>query len=104
VGDLGALATSYGVTGGVLWSNGDFNHDSKVDVGDLGALATNYGSSLAANSGGSSASAASPASMVASDLAVVASGGSAAVPEPASLTLIGLGAMSLLARRRRRRV
>src|SRR2546423_5602595 len=50
VGDLGALATFYGVTTGAIWSQGDFNYDGMVDVGDLGALATNYGQSLATGS------------------------------------------------------
>ena len=35
VGDLGALATAYGLTGGQSWINGDFNQDANVDVGDL---------------------------------------------------------------------
>src|SRR5207245_2204270 len=42
VGDLGALATNYGVTSGATWSQGNFNSDGKVDISDLGALATNY--------------------------------------------------------------
>jgi hypothetical protein len=92
VGDLGALATSYGISGGMSWANGDFNQDHNVDVGDLGALATNYGNHLANG----------PSSQVAESLAIVASGGGAAVPEPGTLGLIGLFASSLLARRRRR--
>jgi fibronectin-binding autotransporter adhesin len=95
VGDLGALATSYGATGGVSWVNGDFNRDATVDVGDLGALATNYGTSLSTGAG-SGLSAASPA-------AAAVSGSSSAVPEPASLGLLALGAMSMLGRHRRRR-
>src|SRR4029077_15546322 len=47
VGDLGALATAYGLSGGQSWANGDSNQDGNVDVGDLGALATNYGTHLA---------------------------------------------------------
>ncbi|HSV16245.1 MAG TPA: hypothetical protein VLI90_18425, partial [Tepidisphaeraceae bacterium] len=49
VGDLGVLATNYGLSG-KTYSQGDFNYDTKVDVGDLGILATNYGKSLAAGS------------------------------------------------------
>src|SRR2546423_5407333 len=66
VGDLGALATFYGLTTGAIWSQGDFNYDGQVDVGDLGSLATNYGAAL---SGGSA---------VAIPNALVATG----VPEP----------------------
>ncbi|HSV15007.1 MAG TPA: PEP-CTERM sorting domain-containing protein, partial [Tepidisphaeraceae bacterium] len=96
VGDLGALATSYGVTGGMSWANGDFNQDHNVNVADLGALATNYGTQL------------STSSAVATSLAIVASGGGggggAAVPEPASVSLLGIGALTLASGRRRRRL
>jgi len=43
VSDLGILAANYGLAAGATWSQGDFNHDSKVDVSDLGILAANYG-------------------------------------------------------------
>src|SRR5439155_12707330 len=84
VGDLGALATAYGITGGQTWANGDSTQDGNVDVADLGALATNYGTQLSVPPiGGGIAAAAQPA-------ALIASAGGAAVPEPASLTLLGL--------------
>jgi len=96
VGDLGSLATAYGITGGQTWANGDSNHDSNVDVSDLGALATNYGAQLGTGPSFGGSIAAAP-------LAIVASGSvtGAAVPEPASLGLVGVGAVSLLARRKR---
>ncbi|HSV14010.1 MAG TPA: LamG-like jellyroll fold domain-containing protein, partial [Tepidisphaeraceae bacterium] len=100
VGDLGALATSYGITTGMSWGNGDFNRDGKVDVGDLGALATNYGTHLA--TGPSAGDSAASAAAVASPMALVASGGSAAVPEPASGALLGIAALGLIGGRRRR--
>jgi len=65
-----------------------------VNVADLGDLATNFGQSLAAGSGLGAAAA--------SSAAVASSASTSAVPEPASLGLIGLGAVSLLGRRRRR--
>ncbi|HSV13336.1 MAG TPA: autotransporter-associated beta strand repeat-containing protein, partial [Tepidisphaeraceae bacterium] len=96
VGDLGALATSYGLAGS--WANGDFTQDGVVNVGDLGALATNYGTQLASGpSAGGGGLAASPLAIVSSG----AGGGSAAVPEPSSLGL--LAAAALLSQRRRRR-
>jgi beta-glucanase (GH16 family) len=43
VGDLGVLATNFGVTSGATWASGDFTADGRVDVADLGQFATNYG-------------------------------------------------------------
>jgi hypothetical protein len=66
VGDLGALATNYGLTANAVWAQGDFNNDGKVDVGDLGILATNYGQTLGGGGGGA-ANAPSPAAVALSD-------------------------------------
>lgn len=71
VADLGVLATNYGLSN-KGWTEGDFNGDGVVDVSDLGIMATNYGGSYAA----------------------------AAVPEPTTLSLLGLGALSLMLLRR----
>jgi hypothetical protein len=62
VGDLGTLATNYGVSAGMTPATGDFTGDGAVDVADLGVLATNYGKSLASGTGASVAAAASVAS------------------------------------------
>ena len=87
VGDLGSLATNYGVTSGATWQQGDFNGDGAVNVGDLGSLATNYGMSVG---GGGASPAASAAS-------------STAIPEPAAAFLVsGLGILNVFGRRRRR--
>jgi hypothetical protein len=43
VGDLGILASNYGIKGGATWELGDFNDDKAVDIGDLGILAAHYG-------------------------------------------------------------
>ena len=100
VGDLGALATNYGVSGGETWINGDFNYDNNVDVADLGALATNYNLSI----GNGGAGAAFGAGELASPTAAAVAASAASVPEPSALALIAAGAVGMLSRRRRRRL
>ena len=72
------------------WYNGDFNYDGVVDGSDYTLIDNAF------NSQG-----ASLAGQVASPTAQLA-GGNTAVPEPASLTLLTLGTIGTLARRRRR--
>ena len=84
--DFAALAAHYGQTSGVGWIQGDFNYDGTVNALDFNALATNYGqTSLAASS----------------DVPDAAAFGSI-VPEPTTLSLLGLAALGLTTRRRRR--
>ncbi len=75
--DLGILASNYRQSGS--WEQGDFDGDGDVDVGDLGILATAYGTEYL-------------------DSPV----GSAATPEPGALSLLGVGGLVLLVRRRRK--
>ena len=74
VGDLGILGANYGKTSGMTWATADFTGDGAVDVGDLGILGANYGWPTAG-----------------------------AVPEPATLSLLALGALSLIRRAPRSR-
>jgi PEP-CTERM motif len=87
--DLVALAQNYD-SKGKSWFQGDFNLDNEVNFNDLVLLAQNYGQPVpaAGTFGGSF------------DDAVAAA--FAQVPEPASLGVIGLGALSLVSRRRRK--
>ncbi len=73
VSDLGILATNYGDDRGLGWEDGDFNADGVVDVSDLGILATYYGAGTAVQ----------------------------AVPEPSTLSLLLLGTLTLVWRRRK---
>jgi hypothetical protein len=72
--DLGILAGNYGTASGMVWTDGDFNQDGAVNLDDLGILAGNYNQVWTP-----------PAS---------------AVPEPITLSLLGLGGLALLRRRR----
>jgi fibronectin-binding autotransporter adhesin len=74
------------------WYNGDFNYDGVVDGSDYTLMDNAF------NSQGAQLSA-----EIASPTAELApSGGVSAVPEPTSLGLLGIGAIGLLGRRRRR--
>jgi fibronectin-binding autotransporter adhesin len=74
------------------WYNGDFNYDGVVDGSDYTLIDNAF------NSQGTQISA-----EIASPTAELAPGGGvSAVPEPTSLGLLGLGAIGLLGRRRRR--
>jgi hypothetical protein len=81
--DLLNLLNSYGQTG-QDWTQGDFNYDGSVNLTDLLSLLNNYG-----EDGG--------------NIATNFASGTQVVPEPAMVSLVMLGAGSLLARRRRRK-
>jgi MYXO-CTERM domain-containing protein len=72
--DLAVLANHYNLTG-TDWFEADFNRDGVVNVFDLAALANHYGYD---GTGGE------------------------AIPEPAGLSVLALGALALIRRRRRR--
>ena len=96
VSDLTNLATFYG-NSAADWAMGDFDGDKLVNVSDLTILATYYGRGAPPNS---------PLMSFQDALAMFpqfgGSGGSDSVPEPTSLGLLGLGAVGLLIRRRRK--
>jgi fibronectin-binding autotransporter adhesin len=93
--DFGILAAHFGdqVT---AWDEGDFNYDGVVNGSDFGALAANFGQQ--ANGTAEDLPAADYAAL---DAFAAANGLLADVPEPASLGLVTLGAIGILARRRR---
>jgi autotransporter-associated beta strand protein len=87
----GGYLSQGGLTG---WQNGDFNYDGVINGSDYTLIDNAFnmqGATL-------SSEIANPSVSVAAQVA----GGSSAVPEPASLGLIGIGAIGLLGRRKRR--
>jgi autotransporter-associated beta strand protein len=81
------------------WFNGDFNYDNVVDGSDYTLMDNAY------NTQGAQISSiiASPDAVATDQIAGATIGATSAVPEPASLGLLGIGAVGLLGRRRRRR-
>jgi hypothetical protein len=69
--DYAVWAADYGASG-ATWSQGDFNADGQVNGADYAIWAANYGST----------------------------GGVSSTPEPATLSLMALGAVAILRRRR----
>jgi hypothetical protein len=73
------------------WFNGDFNYDNVVDGSDYTLIDNAF------NSQGAVISA-----QIATPTDQIGGGSSSAVPEPTALGLLGIGALGLLGRRRRR--
>jgi len=102
IADFLQLAGNFGTVGTATWQEGDLNYDRNVSIADFLALAGNFGSSYTGSSGAVSAAdiqtVANFASSIGADPSVVGS----AVPEPGTLSLLAVGAMGLMSRRRRK--
>jgi hypothetical protein len=81
--DFNRLAANFGSTSGV-WSQGDFDYNGTINLQDFNRLAANFGQQAAGTS------------VTPDDWANLAG----AIPEPASLSLLALGALPLMRRRR----
>ena len=90
--DYSVIDANNGTTSGGTWQTADFNYDGRVDGSDYSlidnAFIVQNGNAVAA-------------AQIAVNTSEIA-GGSAAVPEPASLGLLGIGAIGLMSRRRRK--
>ncbi|MDB5320604.1 MAG: Autotransporter-associated beta strand repeat protein [Phycisphaerales bacterium] len=92
--DLARLAQSYNVTDGTRqWSTGDVNYDGNTDFLDLAKMAQNYNTALPSE----------PIPGAPADFQADLAKAFAAVPEPGTMSILGIGALALLARRRNRK-
>ncbi|HEV8605229.1 MAG TPA: PEP-CTERM sorting domain-containing protein, partial [Tepidisphaeraceae bacterium] len=100
ISDFIDLASNFNASG-KTWQEGDLNYDGSVTISDFIDLASNFNSSYAGTVGAISASdqltLASFASSIGADPSIIGS----AVPEPAALSLLAVGALGLMRRRRR---
>ncbi|MDB5300625.1 MAG: hypothetical protein JWO87_2288, partial [Phycisphaerales bacterium] len=85
--DFVALSTHFGQPD-ASWAHGNFLGDPTIDFADFVALSTHFG-------------AGSLTSQQRAEVAAFSAAHSSAVPEPGSRALAGIGALGLLARRRR---
>lgn len=91
--DFNAFVTGYGKTSGGIWADGNFDYN---DGGKVNTLDFNY---LAGNFGAGPISAVLPGDVLGGGVPSATLG--AVVPEPAALSVLALGAMGLIGRRRR---
>ena len=81
-----------------FWADGDWDTDGDVDLSDVNLWITNFTGTVDGPLSVFNASASPEAIAAAASVGI-----SVVVPEPASITLLGLGAIGLLARRNRRK-
>jgi hypothetical protein len=100
ISDFIDLASNFNTIGTATWQEGDLNYDRSVTISDFIDLASNFNGTYSADGVNSPdvETIASFASSLGVDPSIIGS----AVPEPGTLSLLAIGAMGLMSRRRRK--
>jgi hypothetical protein len=100
ISDFIDLASNFNTIGTATWQEGDLNYDRSVTISDFIDLASNFNGTYSADGVNSPdvETIASFASSLGVDPSIIGS----AVPEPGTLSLLAVGAMGLMSRRRRK--
>src|SRR5207237_9707384 len=101
ISDFIDLASNFNGTN-KTWQEGDLNNDGSVTISDFIDLASNFNGTYAGSLGPINAEDQLTLASFASSIGVDPSIMGSAVPEPASLTVLALGAVGLMQRRRRK--
>jgi hypothetical protein len=103
IADFLALAGNFNVAGvGITWEEGDLNGDQAVTIADFLGLAGNFNASYSGSAGVVDPADLQTLANFASSIGVDPSVIGSAVPEPGTLSLLAIGGLGLMARRRRK--
>jgi len=101
ISDFIDLASNFNAVG-KTWQEGDLNYDGSVTISDFIDLASNFNATYAGAGSAVSADDVQTLASFASSIGVDPSIIGSAVPEPGTMSLLAVGAIGLMGRRRRR--
>jgi hypothetical protein len=101
ISDFIDLASNFNING-ATWQEGDLNYDGSVTIADFIALASNFNASYGGGLGGASAEDFQLVADFAANVGVDGDLIGSAVPEPGMMWVVGVAALGLMSRTRRR--